>query len=108
MEVVYRQVEEVAFRLGVGVAWRRLLGVVYRQVEEVAYRLGVEVAWRHPLEVVYRREVGAASRHQEVVDYRQKVVLHQVAVVCLDQAAELQQNLLLKQPRMPKLVLTIS
>ena len=82
--------------------------VVYRQVEEVAFRLGVGVAWRHLVRVVYRQGVGAASRHLGVAGYRQKVVLHQVAVVCSDLAAELQQNLLLKQPRMPKLVLTIS
>ena len=108
MGVVYRQVEVVAFRLGVGVAWHRQLEVVYRQVEEVAFRLGVGVAWRRLMGVVYRQGVGAASRHLGVAGYRQKVVLHQVAVVCSDLAAELQQNLLLKQPRMPKLVLTIS
>ena len=67
-----------------------------------------QVAWRRLMGVVYRQGVGAASRHLGVAGYRQKVVLHQVAVVCSDLAAELQQNLLLKQPRMPKLVLTIS
>jgi hypothetical protein len=82
--------------------------VACRQQVGEASRRRLQVAW-HLVEVVAcRQQVGVASRHLGVAGYRQKVVLHQVAVVCSDQAAALQQNLLLKQPRMPKLVLTIS
>jgi len=92
LEGAWHLVEVVACRQQVGVASHRRLQAAWRLVEVVACRLAV----------------GEASRHLGVAGYRQKVVLHQVAVVCSDQAAALQQNLLLKQPRMPKLVLTIS
>ena len=85
------------------------MGVVYRQVEEVAFRLGVGVAWHRQLGVAYRLGVEAAYRQGGVVAFRLvEVVLRPVEVACWDQVAAQQQNLPLKQPNTPKPISTVS